>query len=129
MMNSDGLTPITHVRATGADVVHLLRLPLPSLPADVAIGDLDDLLCAVKAKLRLTVADRLAQIPELRALQAAAAVQASVLECVAALDQLHLTLSHELARRQELEIEVAEAKAALAEARTQLLGALPATNC
>ena len=103
--------------APGADVVHLLHMPIPCLPADVAIGDLDDLLNAVRAKLRLTVADRLAQIPELLALDAAFAVQTSVLECVAALDQLHLTLSHELARRHELEIELAEANTALAKAR------------
>lgn len=104
------------------DVTRLLRLPLPTLSSDVAIGDLDDLLSAVKAKLRLTVADPLAEIPELRALNAAFVVQTSVLECVAALDQLHLTLSHELARRQRLEMELFEAQIALAQARAQPIG-------
>ncbi len=120
MMSLQGLTAERPLSAAGADLVHLLHMPIPCLPADVAIGDLDDLLNAVRAKLRLTVADRLAQIPELLALDAAFAVQTSVLECVAALDQLHLTLSHELARRHELEIEVAEANAALAQARAAL---------
>ncbi len=116
MMSVQGLTVERPFGAPGADVVHLLHMPIPCLPADVAIGDLDDLLNAVRAKLRLTVADRLAQIPELLTLDAAFAVQTSVLECVAALDQLHLTLSHELARRHELEIELAAAHAALAQA-------------
>ena len=122
MMILQGQSAGRPLGAPGVDELHLLHIPVPCLPADVAVGDLDDLLNAVRAKLRLTVADRLAQIPELRALEAATAVQASVLECVAALDQLHLTFSHELARRQALEIEVAEAKAALALARAQLQG-------
>lgn len=87
----------------------------PCLPADVAIGDLDALLSAVRVKLRLTVADRLAQSPELRAVEAVTAVQTSVMECVAALDHLHLTLSHELARLHELQIQSAGANVALAQ--------------
>lgn len=79
------------------------RASAPSPPAltlrgpvdDVSIEDWDSLLHAVKARLRLTVGESLTQ--QLNG--AAAPVQASVLECVEALDQLHTTLSHALARR------------------------------
>ena len=79
------------------------RASAPSRPAlalrgpvdDISIEDWDSLLHAVKARLRLTVGESLT-----RQLNGAAApVQASVLECVEALDQLHTTLSHALARR------------------------------
>ena len=69
------------------------------LPSNVAIGDWDDLLAAVKARLRLIVGEvRVATVePPLR--DTVAWVQDSVLECVAALDQLHSTLANELERR------------------------------
>ncbi len=72
--------------------------PPPTLPlwaqADVSIDDWDALLSAVKDRLRQTVGESLT-----RQLNGGTApVQASVLECVDALDQLHATLSRELAR-------------------------------
>ena len=76
---------------------------LLGLPADVAIGDWDVLLSAVKARLRLTVGELQAATPEPRAQDAASRVRAQVLECVAALDQLHITLTNELGRCQQLE--------------------------
>lgn len=88
--------------------------------SDVAFGDWDDLLCAVKARLKTTVGELLAKLPEHEVPDAAHQVQASVLECVGALDQLHLTLTHELGRRQQLEHEVFETQAALARARDEL---------
>lgn len=97
----------------------LSRAPLPSLPADVAIGDLDDLLGAVKGRLTLTVAEPLTA---LRANDEARHIQASVLDCVAALDQLHMTLRHEFGRRQQLELEAFDARTALAQARAELAG-------
>jgi diguanylate cyclase (GGDEF)-like protein len=45
-----------------------------------------------------------------------------VLECVAALDQLHATLSHELERRTRMTQELAQAHVTLADARLQLAG-------
>ena len=95
----------------------LLNGSLPAASSDVVIGDWEELLSAVKSRLRLTVGERLAVLPEHQLPDAAHRVQASVLECVNALDQLHLTLSHELARRQPLEREAIEAQAALAGAR------------
>jgi diguanylate cyclase len=95
---------------------------LAEVASDVAIGDWDDLLSAVKARLRLTVGALPASTPEPQAHDAAARTQASVLECVAALDQLHTTLTHELGRRQQLELEVFDAQTALAQARAELVG-------
>ena len=68
---------------------------LPGPIGGVALDDWDSLLSAVKARLRLTVGDSLTQ----QFNGAAAPVQASVLECVDALDQLHVTLTHALGRR------------------------------
>lgn len=98
----------------------LLNGSLPAMSSDVAIGDWEVLLSAVKARLRLTVGELLAVLPDHRLPDAAHQVQASVLECVNALDQLQLTLSHELARRQQLEREAIETQAVLARARDQL---------
>ena len=75
----------------------------PMLPAlmlrgpvgDVSIEDWDSLLHAVKARLRLTVGESLTR----QFNGEAAPVQASVLECIEALDQLHTTLSNALAQR------------------------------
>lgn len=101
--------------------VMLLNGILPAASSDVAIVDWEELLSAVKLRLRLTVGELLAVLPEHDLPDAAHKVQASVLECVSALDQLHLTLSHELARRQQLEREVIETQAVLARARDQLI--------
>ncbi len=93
---------------------------LPAVSSDVAIGDWEELLSAVKSRLRLTVGELLAVLPDQQQPDAAHQVQASVLECVNALDQLHLTLSNELARRQQLEPEAIETQAVLTRARDQL---------
>jgi len=105
-------------------LMHLALPPLPPLVvlAGAAIGDWAVLLDAVKARLRLSVGERAAHeaLPEL--LDTEGRVQVSVLECVEALDQLQLTLSYELDRRQRLEQEVFDAHAALAQARAELAG-------
>jgi diguanylate cyclase (GGDEF)-like protein len=107
----------------GADTnVSPLEHPPPGLPSDVAIGDWHDLLNAVKARLRLIVGEWLAATPEPHRHDTAGRFHASVLECVAALDQLHTTLTHELGRRQHLEREVLDAQTALAQARAELVG-------
>ena len=92
----------------------------PGASSDVAMTDWDDLLSAVKSRLRLTVGELLDALPHGQLPDAAHRVQASVLECASALDQLQLTLTHELHRRQLLELEVFEAQAALTQARAEL---------
>ena len=89
---------------------------------DVAIGDWDDLLSAVKGRLSATAADMLAMSALATPPLGTARAHASVLECVTALDQLHTTLRHELSRRDWLEREVADAATSLARTRSELLG-------
>ena len=50
-------------------------------------------------------------------------IRASVLECVAALDQLHATPTRDAGRRHSLELEVFDARTALARVRAGLAGA------
>lgn len=111
-----------HLLSSGAGTVPVARAPFPPFSLDVAIRDWDDLLCAVKDRLRLTVGELEAAPSELQAQDTTHRVQTSVLECVAALDQLHTTLAHELSRRQELEREVFDAQTALAQAHAELAG-------
>lgn len=89
---------------------------------DVAVGDWDDLMNAVKVRLRETVAEATLETSEPALEHAAEAMRTSVLECVAALDQLHSTLVHELGRCRQLKLEVLSAQSALAQARSELLG-------
>ena len=70
--------------------------------SDVAIEDWDILLGAVKARLKLTVGEE----PGPRVHDEVGRVRASVLECVAALDQLHTTMTHELDRLRRLESQI-----------------------
>lgn len=88
-------------------------------PSDIAVGDWDDLFNAVEARLQRSAGELLTEAPESASLDAVARVQASVLECVAALDQLRTTARHELARRQQLELALFDAQAALAHARAK----------
>ncbi|MDE2092272.1 MAG: GGDEF domain-containing protein [Burkholderiales bacterium] len=96
-------------------------LPLLELPSDVAINDWDDLFSAVKSRLTLTVGE-LSALSEPQARGTADRIRASVLECVGALDQLQTTLTNQIARRQQLELEVFEAQTALALAHAELVG-------
>ncbi len=116
---------IQHARAkrpTGIDGGSGPR-PLADLSLDVAFGDWDELLNAVKARLRQTVGEWLEVTPTAPGhIAAGQVVRTSVLECVAALDQLHTTLTHELGRREQLELEVFDARTALEQARAELIG-------
>lgn len=88
---------------------------------DVAIGDLDDLLNAIKARLRESVGEpAAAESGSRQSDEAAARTRASVLECTVALEHLHQTLKHELARRWHLETDLADAQVALARVRGEL---------
>jgi diguanylate cyclase len=105
-------------------IAPLARPASPVPPGDFAMRDWDELLRTVKARLRHTIADRLAasspdkqQVTEL-----AGRVQASVVECVSAMDQLHATLKYEIGRRRQLEVDVFHAQNALAQSRVELMG-------
>ncbi|WP_457278643.1 hypothetical protein [Polaromonas sp. P5_D5] len=89
-----------------ADDAHLASLPerqlealTPDHPLDIAIADWDALFHAVKARLMLSVGEKLAAAPNSQAGEAAELVQSIVLECVGALHQLHLALTQEREQR------------------------------
>jgi len=94
-------------------------------PSDIDIGDWDELFHAVTSRLRLTVGEPLDAAPETQAHDAAGGVQVIVLECVAALDQLHTALTHERGRREQLEREIFNAQAALARALANSSACMP----
>lgn len=94
----------------------------PAKSPDIRLCDWNDLFAAVKARLRALVGERVTVRTVLSAPVRASQVQAGVLECVAALDQLHATLVQELARSGALELQLFDAQSALASARAELAG-------
>jgi diguanylate cyclase (GGDEF)-like protein len=99
-----------------------IRTAANLLPPNAAIGEWDEFLSAVKTSLRLAVGRRLDATSAPQWHETAGQVRASVLHCVAALDQLHTMLTQELGRRQQLELEVFDVQTTLAQARVQLAG-------
>ncbi len=97
--------------------------------AEVVLGDLDALLCAVKARLRSLAngADRPAA--PVMAEQADAHLRRGVLECVDALGQVHVMLAQEIAHRGRLEQLVIDAAAVLSRASPELVAGLGLTLC
>ena len=99
---------------------------MSQLSSDIVLGDLDALFCAVTARLR-RIADGSTDAGAAPAIDANDRMRSSVLECVAALDQLHAMLAHEVERRQRLEQIVTNAQAALARAPLELVAVLGIT--
>lgn len=123
------LAPLHQPTPEDFDMIAPVRQTPPELTSDVAIADWEDLLNAVKERLRLTVGEWLVSAPEPRVHVRAGWVQASVLECVAALDQLQNTVANELARHQLLKPELDAATIALAQTRAELVAIRePATS-
>lgn len=94
-------------RGEGLDDAHLgpilerqLEPQVPDHPLDITVADWDVLFRAVKIRLMLSVGEKLAaSAPPSQAGEAAELVQSIVLECVSALNQLHLALTHERGQR------------------------------
>ena len=89
-------------------------------PADVALTDWSALMSAVKGRL-----ERLAGEPnadDRPSPESLLRMAEGVRQCVAALDQLQVTLVHELARRPRLELEVFDLQTGLSQARAELAG-------
>ncbi|MEO8120756.1 MAG: hypothetical protein ABI606_15735 [Rhodoferax sp.] len=74
------------------------RAPLADPETDIAVEDFDILLNAVKARLRQSAGECATATTDSQTRDTALRVQASVLECVVALDQLHAMLTKELHR-------------------------------
>ena len=85
---------------------------------DVAVGDWDIMLRAVKLRLHSSAEPAPATEPHPQS--ALDLMRSEVLECVAAIDQLHATISHHIDRGHALEGAVAAAHVALAEVRCEL---------
>ena len=86
------------------------------------LSDWNDLLDAVKQRLRQSVQESVQGHHLSPPGSPLERTGACVVECVAALDQLHSSVRQELGRRQRLELELFELKAALASARAELAG-------
>ena len=93
--------PDAEVNEVSLDSLAPLARPSSAAPQrDIAVCDWnEESLSTVKSRLRLSVAERLAAAPGEQVAELASRVQASVLECMAALDELHATLKHEHRRR------------------------------
>lgn len=86
----------------------LAASPVLSGPSrEIANDDWDAMFRAVESRLRQTVGERLAVLPESQPQDAAGRVQVIVLECVEALEQLHTALMLERDRCGQLERELA----------------------
>jgi diguanylate cyclase len=108
---------------TDADTPGFAPLGGPSGLADsVPIEDWVDLVGAIETRLSNSVNEQAPGEHQLEPPAGAERVRAAVLECVAALGQLHGTLQAELARRYSLELQVFDAQTALAQARSELAG-------
>lgn len=105
-INADATVPL--FTSAQAEIAH----------AGVNIGDWDDLLSAVKDRLRSIVPTQLAT-PSIQDIDQ---IRNAVLECVAALDQLQTSGSGALTRGERLKIEMFDAQSSLAQLRSALVG-------
>ena len=91
-------------------------------PAVLPDSDWDALFNAVQARLRQAVVERLAATTAVEMHDATQRVQTIVLECATALDQLHVMLAHERARRERADADLNSVRAELVEAQNELAG-------
>ena len=107
-------------------------LPLPDVPhfratsapyaGDVSLRDWSELMSAVQYRLQATVGGSPLSGPLPCGPEHALKVRNAVLDCVTALEQLHQTMQHELDRRHQLELDLFDARTALAQAHIELTG-------
>lgn len=81
-------------------------------PLDISVEEWDILFCAVEERLRRMVDEHHTAATHPRLYGSRGSVQETVLECVAALDQLHAALAHERERYHRSEPDVLEVQAA-----------------
>lgn len=100
--------------------------PLPKgLRADIAAEDWELLFGAVLVRLQLTVDDDPGGVLPGGRVAPHCRIQSTVVECIAALEQLHAALAHEARRRLQLEQALCEAREALARALSGPPGSAP----
>ena len=106
--------------ALDTQVLHLVTRPAEprlkparaagvGMPDDLAAEDRDRLLSAIKARLKLSIGEPADRVNMGQRRETAARVRAGVMECVAALDRLHLTLTEDAARNRQHELDAFDA--------------------
>lgn len=102
-----------------SDAGHPLPAPPTGSPVD---GRWDHVLDTVTARLRRTVATDRRGSRDLRGHDDAERIRRNILECASTLESLHTTLSERLDHCHQLEVAMLDSTAALARARSELIG-------
>jgi diguanylate cyclase (GGDEF)-like protein len=110
-----------HRIGTGAAETRRPRAGPHRTEADLAIERWDDLFTSINATLRRTVSGPSSTTSGAQALHAIGRMRSGVLDCLAALGELHVSLLHELGRRRQLECEIDEIRSELAREHEELL--------
>lgn len=113
------------IEAIVAHIAALAHAQQDAISLKASVQDWDMMFRAVEERLSSAVGKVLVATPGLEPQTAAVLVQTIVLECVSALGQLHVALTQERGRRQQLEQKTGDAQAALADelARSSSTGA------
>lgn len=98
------------------------RAATSSEASDLVFGDIDTLFHAVRERITLTTGDAFATQCVTNGDDPAVRIRATVLECVAELDQLHATMTYEVGRRRLLERTVDDLQNVLAIVQADLTG-------
>lgn len=122
------IPPTRPTRARLSLCRHALARQHARLVGRVASGDLALLYGAVTARLRMLVGDDVRAACAGRDEEPSARIRTGVLECVAALDQRHSTLAHEIARHPPLDAAAREALAARLPAPVEPVGSKAGSN-
>ena len=88
--------------------------------SNIVLGDFEVLFSAVTARLR-SIAHGSGESTVAPLNDADESARTALLECVSALDQLHVMVAHEVERREQLEQIVFDARTALAQAPPELV--------
>lgn len=115
------LSETRNVAGAAACAGRPVRVSASADGSGIDFGDWDHLFHAVTDRMR-----RIASVPdssdEVFVALTPGQLQAAVLECIVALEQLHATVTTELVRRDGLELAVFEAQTSLAQVRAALMG-------
>lgn len=95
----DGLKRAVRAVVSRGASIRVGKPAQPGAPSDIPLEDWDDLFAAVKSRLRDAVGHSLADATEPQLHDAAGQLQAILLECAEALDQLRATSLNEFGRQ------------------------------
>lgn len=121
-LSPDAIPALTSDQVDAAVLAQLTEASLLASVSELSISEWDDLFDAVQARLSASVGELFAQTPGLQSQDVANRVQAVVLECVGALDQLHAALNREREQRRPRELDDFGAQTAVALALAEFVG-------